>query len=180
MSKIGKRPIEILDGVTVEIKDGGLKVSGKLGSLDCMILAGVSAEIKDKELILTVADTKKQTLANWGTTAALVRNAIAGVTEGFKKELEIQGVGYRAALQGKNLTLNVGFSHAITYTAPAEVEISVEKNIITISGIDRALVGQVAAEIRAFKKPEPYQGKGIRYVGEKVRRKQGKKVAGAA
>jgi len=181
MSKIGRKPIEIPEGVSVEIAGKELKVSGKLGVLVSPILPDVQASIEDGNLNLSVKSAKKQAIANWGTTAALARNSIEGVMNGYKKELEIQGVGFKAVLNGSTLVLNLGFSHTIEYMAPEGVEIAVEKNnLITISGIDKAMVGQVAAEIRAYKKPEPYQGKGIRYVGEKVRRKQGKKVAGAA
>lgn len=181
MSKIGRRPIEIPEGVTVEVNGREVKVSGKLGVLTSPILPGVDIKIEDGSIILTVNDSKKQAIANWGTTAALIKNTIDGVINGYKKDLEIQGVGLKAALNGKTLVLNLGFSHTIEYVPAEGVEVTVDKGVfISVSGIDKALVGQVAAEIRAFKKPEPYQGKGIRYVGEKVRRKQGKKVAGAA
>ncbi|PIR87072.1 MAG: 50S ribosomal protein L6 [Candidatus Harrisonbacteria bacterium CG10_big_fil_rev_8_21_14_0_10_49_15] len=191
MSKIGRKPIEILEGVTVSIEDGKFKVAGKLGTLETPILAGVTAEQSDPEksqsdhgasgtIVLKISDDNKQTRANWGTTAALLRNAITGVSEGFKKDLEIQGVGFRASMEGKTLVMGLGFSHPVRYETPEGVTIAVEKNVIIVTGIDSAVVGQTAAEIRKFKKPEPYQGKGIRYVGEHVRRKQGKKVAGSA
>ena len=128
---------------------------------------------------LTLNGETKQARANWGTTGANVKNAIVGVTEGFSKKLDIQGIGYKAAMEGAStIVLNLGFTHPIKYAIPEGVKVIVEKNVVTVSGFDRYQVGQTAADIRAYKKPEPYQGKGIRYVGEQVRRKAGKKVAG--
>jgi len=179
MSKIGKKPIAIPDGVEVQLKDGVFHFKGKEGSLEIKSLPYVKAEIKDKQIQFTATADDKQARANWGTIASLTKNAIDGVKDGFNKKLQLEGVGYRASLEGKNLVLTVGFSHPIKFETPAAVKITVEKSIISISGPSKALVGQVAAQIRKIKKPEPYQGKGIRYVGEVVRRKAGKKAAAA-
>lgn len=179
MSKIGSKPIVIPEGVTVEMKDGVFVVKGKLGTLSVLHLPLVKAEMKDGAVHLTVTSTKAQARANWGTLGANLHNAVVGVTEGFTKSLEIQGIGFKAAMEGNNLSLNVGYSHPVKYVTPEGIKIAVEKAFVRISGSDKQLVGQVAAEIRKIKKPEPYQGKGIRYVGEQVRRKAGKKVAGA-
>lgn len=178
MSKIGSKPIPIPEGVTVEQKDGGLTVKGKLGEQTVKILPFVSAVVEGKEIKLTIIESHKQARSNWGTMGALVKNSIVGVSTGFQKSLDVQGIGFKAALEGKNLTLSLGFSHPVKFAPPAGVTLAVAKSIITVSGVDRYLVGQAAAQIRKLKKPEPYQGKGIRYVGEAVRRKAGKKVAG--
>ena len=183
MSKIGKRPIAILDGVEVKITKDALEFKGKESAILLPILPFLKAEIKpdatDKsELIFTIAKGDKQANANWGTMAALAKNAIIGVSQGFSKTLEIEGIGFKAALEGANLTLNVGFTHPVKFITPAGIKILVEKNVIKIFGADKALVGETAANIRKIKKPEPYKGKGIRYQGEVIRRKAGKKVAG--
>ena len=178
MSKIGKKPIEIPTGVTVKLESGILRVTGQKGELTLPMLQGVSAKIEGNQLLFNSAKKTKQESANWGTISALARNAIEGVSAGFKKVLEIEGVGFKAALEGKSLTLNIGFSHPVKFAIPEGVTVAVEKSTtIIISGIDKHMVGQAAAEIRALKKPEPYKGKGIRYQGEVVRRKAGKKVA---
>lgn len=179
MSKTGGKPIAIPDGVTVTIENNKAVVKGKLATLTVPMLMYVKAEMVDKTIQLSATSDTKQARSNWGTMGAHLRNAIEGVTNGFKKQLDIQGIGYKAAMEGANLSLNLGFSHPIKYKTPEGIKISVEKNVVNISGSDRYMVGQVAAKIRQFKKPEPYQGKGIRYVGEQVRRKAGKKVAGA-
>jgi len=179
MSKIGKKPIVIPENVEVKINEGFLLFKGKNGELSIKILPFVKAEIKNNTLSFNIQNNSKQAKANWGTIRSLAANAIIGLTEGFNKTLEIEGVGYRANMEGNNLILNLGLSHPIKFTPPKEIKISVEKNTIKISGTDKSLVGQVAAQIRAFKKPEPYKGKGIRYQGEIIRRKAGKKVAGA-
>lgn len=175
MSRLGKQPVEVPSGVTVEVAEGVLKVKGSKGQLEKKLPPEVAVTVEGN--VVTVSKTKetKQARALWGTIAAHLNNMIAGVTEGFKKELEIEGVGYRAEAQGNKIKLNVGFSHPVELTAPAGVEISVEKSLITVSGIDKEVVGQFAANIRKVKKPEPYKGKGIHYVGEYIIRKQGKK-----
>ncbi len=178
MSKIAKKPIVLTAGIKLEMKDNLLKFSGKEGNLDLPILDFINVEIKDNAIILTPLKEHKQARANWGTMAALIRNAIEGVSTGFTRTLEIEGIGFKAAMEGVNLTLNVGFTHPVKYQTPAGVKISIEKNIIKVFGINKNLVGQVAAQIRKIRKPEPYKGKGIHYTGEVVRRKVGKKVAG--
>ncbi len=183
MSKIGKKPIAIPEGVEVKSgeKDGVavLEFKGKEGAFTLPILAHTKVEIKEKEILVNASSDNKFGRANWGTMAALIKNSITGVSQGFTKILDIEGIGFKASLEGTNLVLNVGFSHPVKYTPPVGIKITVEKGSIKVFGIDRALVGQVAAEIRKVKKPEPYQGKGIRYRGEYIRRKAGKKVAGA-
>ncbi len=179
MSKVGKKPIAIPQGVTVTVEADKLTVKGKEGSIVLPILAHTKLELKDSLLTVTSAGEDKQMLANWGTMRALAQNAINGVASGFTKELEIQGVGFRASMEGANLVLNIGFTHPVKFVTPEGIKISVEKSIVKIFGADRNLVGQVAAKIRAFRKPEPYKGKGIRYKGEVVKIKAGKKVAGA-
>ncbi len=177
MSKIGKKPIVIPQGVTVTIADGVVSVSGPKGQMKIPSLAWINVAMQEGQLVLSAEKNIKQATANWGTMRALVQNAIVGVSEGFKKVLEIEGVGFRATMEGKTLVLNIGFSHPVRYESPEGITLVTEKGIITVSGIDRQLVGQVAAHIRKFKKPEPYKGKGIHYQGEVVRRKAGKKVA---
>lgn len=179
MSKIGKKPIIITEGISAEIKDENLEIKGKGGVLKVRVLKYVKPEIKDGSLSFSIENDSKQTMANWGTMRSLAYNAVIGVSQGFEKILEIEGVGYRAAMEGNDLVLSVGFSHPVKFKPPEGIKISVEKNTIKVNGIDKALVGKTAAEIRAVKKPEPYKGKGIRYKGEVIRRKSGKKVAGA-
>lgn len=181
MSKIGKQPISIPEKVTVKISGQNISVKGPKGELGYNINSAVKAETDGKSIILSIGKATKETKSLWGTTRMLVSNMIKGVTEGFEKKLEIQGIGYKAAIQGKSkIILNVGFTHPVELEALAGVDLKIEKNIITVSGIDKQNVGQMAAEIRAVKPPEPYLGKGIRYVGEAVRRKAGKKVVAAA
>jgi len=181
MSKVGRKPIKVPPGVTVVQNGDLISVTGKLGVNEVRIETGVTFSMKESVIELSVADgPDKQTLANWGTTGAHLRNAILGVTEGFQKSLEIQGVGYKAAQAGEQIDLELGFSHTVHFPIPKGIttEIDTKKNTILISGIDRQLVGHVTAKIRALKKPEPYNGKGIRYANEVVRRKSGKKVVG--
>lgn len=179
MSKVGKKPIEIPSGVSVTLKDSLIEVKGKDGNLTLPVLPYTKLEVKENQVSVSAEEKHKQARSNWGTMRALAQNAILGVSGGFIKELEIQGVGYRAAAEGNNLVLNIGFSHPVKFAPPAGIKISVEKNLIKVSGVDKNLVGEVAAKIRSLKKPEPYQGKGIRYKGEVVKIKAGKKVAGA-
>ena len=178
MSKIGKKPVEIVSGVTAKLDGSLLRISGPKGEIALSLLPGVTVAVDGNMLIFKAEKETKQIFANWGTMRALARNAIEGVSAGYKKVLEIEGVGFKASMDGKDLSLNVGFSHPVKYKVPEGVSAAVEKNTtIMVSGIDRQLVGQVAAQIRAIKKPEPYKGKGIRYQGEVIRRKAGKKVA---
>lgn len=179
MSKIGKKPIIIPQDVSVKIENKTLAAQGKEGSLTVPILPYTDLELKDGQLTVTLAGSGKQAEANLGTMRALAQNAITGVRVGFSKELEIQGIGFRAVLEGNTLVLYMGFTHTVKFPVPEKIKIAVEKNFIRISGVDKYLVGETAAKIRAVKKPEPYQGKGIRYKGEIVRRKEGKKAASA-
>jgi large subunit ribosomal protein L6 len=185
MSRIGKKPINIPDNVTTKVSQEALgnflvEVKGPKGTLLIKVPAGVKVEQKDKEILCTVADPEDRSQkAIWGLSRTLINNTILGVVAGFSKELEINGVGFKAALQGKKLVLNIGFSHPVDYIIPQGIEVGVEKNIIKISGIDKQLVGQTAAKIRSLKKPEPYKGKGIKYVDEVIRRKAGKVVKSA-
>jgi large subunit ribosomal protein L6 len=180
MSKIGKKPIVIPKEAKVEMLGGVLKFNGKNAELKVKIPHNIKAEIKDDKLIFSLLEDTRQARSNWGTVRALSENALLGSMKDFIRELKIEGVGYRAVLEGDKLILNVGFSHQIRFPLPEGIKASVEKNIIKISGADKFLVGETAARIRRVKKPEPYQGKGIMYTDEVVRRKAGKKVAGAS
>jgi large subunit ribosomal protein L6 len=178
MSKIGKQPINIPRGVEVRLDGRMVVVKGPKGELIRDLPGGISVEIKDGQLIVSSSDKIKNVNALWGLMRALIFNMVKGVTDGFEKKLEIEGVGYKASLQGDKLVLSLGFSHPVEFEVPKGIELKVEKNVISVFGVDKELVGQTAANIRAFKKPEPYKGKGIRYQGEVVRRKAGKKAVG--
>jgi large subunit ribosomal protein L6 len=179
MSKIGKQPIIISSGVTFSVdKDNQVSVKGPKGDLSRRIDPKVSIEVKNGKAIVSLKNNTRKNYAIWGLSRMLIFNMIEGVEKGFEKKLEIQGIGYKAIQKGKDLELALGFSHPVLFKAPQGIEFKVEKNIITVSGFDKQLVGQVSADIRSKKKPEPYKGKGIRYIGEHVRRKSGKKVAG--
>jgi len=176
MSRVGKYPVAVPSGVSVEIVNRILRTKGKLGELSLRLSDEVEAKLEDGKVVVTPRSESKRARTLWGTTRALVNNMVAGVSTGFSKTLDISGVGYRAQVQGKNLQLQLGFSHDVVYPIPAGVTIKCEKPTqITISGADRQRVGQVAAEIRAFRKPEPYKGKGIKYESERIGRKEGKK-----
>lgn len=180
MSRIGRRKINIPEGVTVTMTDKQVKVKGPKGELTQMLHPHVKVEQKDMQIVVRVRKSEdKDDRALWGLHNALVNNMIVGVSEGFSKQLEINGVGFKAAVEGKKLVLHVGFSHPAELEIPQGIEISVEKNVITVSGTDKQQVGEVAAKIRSFKKPEPYKGKGIKYIDEHVRRKAGKQAKGA-
>ncbi len=181
MSRIGKQFITIPNGVEVKLADGIITVKGPKGQLTSELNPKVNVTQQDNELKVSVkkADDKSQR-SLWGLYQRLITNMITGVTQGFSKKLEINGVGYRVALQGKNLVFQLGYSHPIDFNIPVGIEISVEKNIITVAGADKQLVGQTAANIRFLRKPEPYKGKGIKYVDEVIRRKAGKAAAKAA
>lgn len=180
MSRLAKKPIALLENVVVEQKDGELSISGPIGKLTLRILPKTAIVIEDKNIWVNRTDNSKQSKANQGTMWSLINNAVGGVTAGFIKVLEIEGIGYRAVLEGKNLLLYLGYVNPVRIEIPPELKVEVEKGtIIKISGSDKELVGRVAATIRSFKKPEPYKGKGIRYEGEIIRRKAGKKAAGA-
>ena len=176
MSRVGKHPVVIPSGVDVALIGQEIKVKGKLGELSAMLTKDVIVGVGDGQVSVKPVDQGKRARSMWGTSRSLIDNMVTGVSEGFKVELEIQGVGYRAAVAGQTLTLQLGYSHDIEYPMPEGIKIECEKPTqIVVSGIDRQRVGQVAAEIRNFRKPEPYKGKGIRYAGEWVRRKEGKK-----
>ncbi len=179
MSRIGRTPIQLPDKVKVTFDDGGaVQVEGPKGKLAWQLPGGVSAEIKENTVSLARQGDSRQIRAKHGLSRALLANMIAGVSEGFKKNLEIQGVGFRAAVQGNVLNLSLGKSHPINFPIPDGIRIAVTDNTkISVEGIDRQVVGQVAADIRSYYPPEPYKGKGVRYEGEQVRRKEGKKQA---
>lgn len=174
MSRVGKLPIAIPSGVTITIEPSEITVAGSKGTLKQFTMPDITVKQEGEELIVTRANDDPKVRAKHGLMRALLNNMVTGVSQGFSKKLEINGVGYRVAAQGADLKFNVGFSHDVMYKLPAGVTAAVEGNTITVSGIDRQQVGQVAAEIRALKKPEPYKGKGIKYVGERIIRKSGK------
>ncbi len=175
MSRIGRLPVPIPSGVNVDVKPGLMKVTGPKGTLEQDFDPGLTITIADGEAVVARPNDRPATRAKHGLVRALLANMIGGVTQGYEKVLEIQGVGYRAALEGKNLTLSVGYSHPVKITPPAGILFTVEGNTtIKITGINKQQVGQAAADVRAWRKPEPYKGKGIRYRGEYVRRKVGK------
>ncbi len=175
MSKIGKVPIPIPQGVDVQIKDNIVSVKGTKGRLEQAVVPGVDIEVKDNVISVIKKDETKQSDAFQGLMQRLISNMVNGVTSGFQKQLEINGVGYRAQMNGNDLILYVGYSNEVTYKPMSDVTVSVEKNIITVSGIDKQKVGQVSAEIRNIRKPDPYKHKGIKYVGEYLIKKVGKK-----
>ena len=180
MSRIGKQPVPIPQGVSVEVGGGQVRVKGPKGMLSERMPAGIRVEVLDGQVSFERADDKKETRAFHGLARALVANMVKGVTKPFAKELEIQGVGYRAEVAGKKMNLSLGFSHPVNVDIPEGISVSVDRNVmLRIEGISRARVGQFAADLRALRPPEPYKGKGIRYVGERVRRKVGKAGATA-
>ncbi len=176
MSKIGKKSIAIPSGVTVTIEHGGVHVKGSRGIIAVPLLRYIAIAQAEESLQVTPANNSQQAHMNWGTMHALLENALAGVTKGFEKKLEIEGVGFKAQMEGDALILKVGFSHPVRFPVPEGITITVEKNKILIQGNNKQIVGQIAADIRKIKKPEPYLGKGIRYEGEVIRRKDGKKA----
>jgi large subunit ribosomal protein L6 len=180
MSRTGKLPIKIPAGTEVSVMSGEILVKGKGGTLRRALHPAVEVSIADGIATVTPAQKTRLAQALWGTYAAHVRNLVAGVNTPFLKKLSVEGIGYRAELTGKQLKLSVGFSHPVMVSVPEGLTVVVEKNIISVSGADKDQVGQFAATVREIKKPEPYKGKGIRYEGEVVRQKQGKKAAGAA
>ena len=176
MSRIGKKPVALPKGVTASVEGQTVKVKGPKGELSVKLVREVSAKVDEHGITVTPDKAQERAERMWGLSRSLVNNLVTGVTAGFTQRLEIQGVGYRAAVQGKNLNLQLGFSHDVVYPIPTGITITSEKPTqISVSGIDKQLVGQVAAEIRGYRRPEPYKGKGVRYEGEYVRRKEGKK-----
>lgn len=177
MSRIGKKPVVLPSGVTAELKDSTVTVKGPKGSLNVTLHPKVKAEVTAESITVDVQKKEdKVEKALWGLSRALIQNLVLGVTTGYSKKLEVNGVGFKIALSGKKLTLNLGFSHPIDVEIPQDIDVVVEKNVITISGIDKQKVGQLAANIRRLKEPEPYKGKGIKYEGEVILRKAGKVV----
>jgi large subunit ribosomal protein L6 len=176
MSRIGKKPVAIPGGVTAAVDGQEVRIKGPKGELKHVLVGSVMAKLDQDNLVVTPREDTKEARAMWGMSRTLVANLVAGVTEGFTKKLEITGVGYRAAVQGSNLQLQLGYSHDIAYPIPQGIQIVCTKPTeIIITGIDKQKVGQAAAEIRRFRPPEPYKGKGIRYAGEFIYRKEGKK-----
>jgi large subunit ribosomal protein L6 len=178
MSRIGNKPVAIPSGVTVKVENGTVVVSGAKGALSHEIPEPITVAIEENQVIVTRANDEKQSKAFHGTVRSLIANMIEGVEKGFTKELEIEGVGYRAVLQGRKLVLSLGFSHAIEYDLPEGVDVEVpDQTKVKISGANKQLVGMVAARIRDYSPAEPYKGKGVKYKGEHIRRKAGKTVA---
>lgn len=178
MSRIGKKPVIIESGVEAKESDGRIDIKGPKGQLFLEVPSEIKIEIKDNQIHFSILKEDKRTRSLWGLMRTLTSNMVEGVTKGFEKKLEINGVGFKARVEGKDLFLDVGYSHPVKVDAEEGIEFKVEKNIITVSGIDKELVGQVAAKIRRVKKPEPYKGKGIKYIDEIIKRKLGKKAAG--
>ena len=176
MSRVGKYPVEIPAGVSVAIAEGVLTVKGKLGEQKLTLTEYVDAVVEGGKVSVAPKTKEAQARMMWGTTRSLVNAMVKGVSVGYSKSMEINGTGYRAAVQGANLVLNLGYSHDVVYPIPAGIKISCEKpTSVKVEGIDKRQVGQVAAEIRGFRGPEPYKGKGVRYDNEQIRRKEGKK-----
>ncbi|KKQ27124.1 MAG: 50S ribosomal protein L6 [Candidatus Magasanikbacteria bacterium GW2011_GWC2_37_14] len=181
MSRVGKQQIMIPAGVVAEVQPGLVKIKGPKGELQRIIDKRVTVNLTDGVLTCDVKNKENKTeRALWGTFASHLKNMVIGVTQGFKKQLEINGVGYKVAMQGTDLKLEVGFSHSVIFKIPTGIKATVEKNQIALEGIDKELLGKTAAELRAVKKPEPYKGKGIKYLDEVVRRKAGKAVKGGS
>lgn len=182
MSRIGKKPVAIPGGVTVEVNGNKIVVKGPKGELSYEHLPEVSVKIEDEKVVVDRKDDTDDSKARHGLTRQLINNMVVGVSEGYEKQLEIIGVGYKAQAKGKSVTLNLGHSHPIEYPAPEGIDISQDeknKNILIIKGIDKEVVGQVAADIRAYRPPEPYKGKGVKYIDEVIIRKAGKTAASA-
>lgn len=176
MSRIGKKPVPLPKGVTATVDGKLVKVKGPKGELSVKLVPQVDAKVEADGITVTPNMDMDQARQMWGLSRTLVSNLVVGVTQGFQQKLEINGVGYRAAVQGKNLNLQLGFSHDVAYPIPAGITITAEKPTqLTVAGIDKQLVGQVAAEIRNYRRPEPYKGKGVKYAEEHIRRKEGKK-----
>ncbi len=177
MSRIGRAPIIVPEGVDVTVDSGNVVVKGLKGELSTKILKGLEVKKQDSQLLVTQKVQNSDTQKQYGLQRTLIANMVIGVSEGYSKQLELKGVGFRAQMKGTVLEMSLGFSHPVAYTPPAEVLVTVNQNIITVTGYDKQQVGEAAANIRVLKKPEPYKGKGIRYVGEYVRRKAGKTAA---
>ena len=176
MSRVGKYPVEVPAGVQVAVVDRVLQAKGKLGTLSLPLTDQVDAAVDGNKVTITPRGNATQARMMWGTTRALLQNMVQGVSAGFSKTLEINGTGFRAAVQGKNLVINLGFSHDVVYPVPEGITATTPRpTAITLTGVDKRQVGQCAAEIRRFRPPEPYKGKGVKYENEQIRRKEGKK-----
>jgi large subunit ribosomal protein L6 len=176
MSRTGKKPVAPVSGVTVTISDRKVTAKGPKGEQSLTLMDIVNAKQTDDGIVVEPANDSKEARAAWGTTRALINNLVVGVSAGFEKKLQIQGVGYRAAMQGKDLKLSLGFSHEVVFETPAGITLAVPAPTeVVVTGVDKQQVGQVAADIRSWRPPEPYKGKGVRYVGEYIARKEGKK-----
>lgn len=176
MSRIGKKPVSLPKGVTAAVQDDTVSVKGPKGEMKLKLVPEIEASVKDGAIAVALQEDSDRARAMWGMQRTLINNLVLGVTQGFSERLEISGVGYRAAVQGKKLNLQVGLSHDVNYPIPDGITIVCEKpTSIAISGSDKQLVGQVASEIRSYRPPEPYKGKGVRYASERIRRKEGKK-----
>lgn len=180
MSRIGKKPIKIPAGVNVSVADNFISVKGPKGELQRLLHPDMAVEIGEKEINIRPQRETKKSFALWGLSRSLVANMVEGVTGGFEKKLEFEGIGFRVNLEGDTLVWALGFSHPVRFRAPPGINLKTEKNVVTVSGVNKELVGEVAAMIRALKPPEPYKGKGIRYKGEVIRRKAGKKATASA
>jgi len=177
MSRIGKKPIIIPSGIEVKIEERKVTAKGPKGELSYNLPAGVKAEIQNGILTISAKERDKASRALWGTTRMHISNMIQGVNQGFSKQLQIEGIGYRANIEGENLMLQVGFTHPVKIPTEKDIKFQVEKNIITVFGIDKEKVSKIASQIKRVRPPEPYKGKGIRYFGEHIRKKVGKKAA---
>src|SRR5690554_1673458 len=176
MSRVGKNPITVPDGVDVKVNGAVITAKGKLGELEYRVTEDVRIEAEKGSIVVAAANDGKRARSMWGTTRSRIQNMVQGVSEGFRRDLEITGVGYRAAVQGQTLNLQLGYSHDINYPIPAGLKVVCERpTAISITGADKQLVGQFAAEVRALRGPEPYKGKGVRYADEQIIRKEGKK-----
>ncbi|MGF1649673.1 MAG: 50S ribosomal protein L6 [Hyphomicrobiaceae bacterium] len=178
MSRIGKKPVAVPASVTATVDGQTVKVKGSKGELSFTLPSEISVEKSGSDIVVSIREDTKRGRAMWGLSRTMVANLVTGVSDGFSKTLEIQGVGYRAQMRGKDLQLNLGFSHEVVYKVPQGISVAVsgaKQEVITVTGIDKQAVGQVAAEIRKYRPPEPYQGKGVRYQGEFIFRKEGKK-----
>lgn len=183
MSKIGKIPVKLRENVNFSVEANKVQISGPKGNLSFALPEGIKAEVKEGNIIVAqVKENDEKTKPLFGLTRAMLANLVKGVSDGFEKKLELTGVGYRAQASGSTLTLSVGYSHPVIIKAQDSINFTVEENVITVSGIDKAMVGDIAAKVRSIRPPEPYKGKGIKYVGERIRRKAGKaaKAVGAA
>ncbi len=178
MSRVGKNPINVPEGVNIEIMMSHCQIKGKLGELEVPCLEHAETVFADNKIIVSARSKEKKSLQAWGTQRTLIANAVQGVSEGFTRKLEVNGVGYRAQMQGKNLRLQLGFSHDVDVEVPDDIKVSIEgdkSNVIVINGISKQRVGQFASNIRRFRPPEPYKGKGVKYLEETIIRKEGKK-----